>query len=134
MLSAPFAAWLDRRGIHYGWAIVVITFLTLLITAGAMGLPGALILPLGREVCWGTGQISSALALRLLLFGLMAPFSAALIERYGVRTIVLLAIGLLAAGLSLALVMSALWQLVLFWGLMTGVGSGLTALVFGAIV
>jgi len=134
MLSTPLAAWLERRGIHYGWPIVAITFLTLLITAGAMGLPGALILPLGREFGWDTGQISSALALRLLLFGLMAPFSAALIERYGVRTIVLVAIGLLMAGLSLALVMTALWQLVLFWGLMTGIGSGLTALVFGAIV
>jgi sugar phosphate permease len=134
MLSVPISAWLDRHGIHYGWVVVFVTFLVLLITAGAMGLPGALILPLGKEFGWDTAQISGPLALRLLLFGLMAPFSAALIERYGVRRIVLSAIALLTVGLALSLVMTQLWQLVLFWGLMTGVGSGLTALVFAAIV
>ena len=44
--------------------------------------------------------------MRLVLFGLMAPFAAALIERYGVRRVVLAAIGLIVAGLSLALVMT----------------------------
>jgi len=134
MLSVPFAAWLDRRGVHYAFVIVAVTFLTMLTTAGTLGLPGALIVPLGKEFGWDTAQISSALALRILLFGLMAPFSAALIERYGARRIVLLAITLIVAGLAGAFVMRSLWQLVLFWGVLAGVGSGLTALVLGAIV
>ena len=71
------AAALSRR-VHYAWVVVGVTFLTMLVTAGAMGAPGVLIVPLQREFGWSTAAISGALALRLLLFGLMAPFSAAL--------------------------------------------------------
>jgi sugar phosphate permease len=134
MLSAQFSAWLDRRGIPYGFVIVAVTFLTMLATAGTMGLPSALILPFGKEFGWDTGQVSSALALRIMLFGLMAPFSAALIERYGVRRIVLMAISLIATGLAGAFVMQNLWQLLFFWGILAGLGSGMTALVLGAII
>jgi sugar phosphate permease len=134
MLSTQLAAWLGRRGIHYAFVIVAITFLTMLVTAGTMGLPGALILPLGKEFGWDVGQVSSALAIRILLFGLMAPFSAVLIERYGMRNIVLAAIMLLIASLAGAYVMRSLWQLVFCWGIVAGIGSGMTALVLGTIV
>src|SRR2546422_10892905 len=85
MPAQRLAAFLGRHGIHYAWVVVAVTFVIALTTAGAVGIPGALILPLGREFGWDTAEISSALALRLLLFGLMAPFAAALIDRYGVR-------------------------------------------------
>ncbi len=97
-------------------------------------MPGALILPLTREFGWSTAEISSALAVRLVLYGLMAPFAAALIERYGVRRVVLAAIGLIVSGLLLALAMSQPWHLVVLWGIIVGVGTGLTALVLSAIV
>src|SRR5262245_20434827 len=134
MLSSLFAPWMARRNIHYGWLIVSITFVTMLVTAGAMGLPGALIQSLGKEFGWDIGEVSSALALRLALFGLMGPFAAAFIERYGVRNIILVAIGLIASGLLLALSMSQLWQLIALWGIVVGIGTGLTALVLDAIV
>ncbi|MFZ0208806.1 MAG: MFS transporter, partial [Roseiarcus sp.] len=129
-LSRRFADW----GIHYGWAIVGVTFFVSLVTAGAMGLPGALILPLSREFGWNTEQISAALALRILLFGLMAPFAAALIERYGLKRVILSALVLISCGLLLALAMSQIWHLVLLWGIVVGIGTGMTALVMAAIV
>jgi MFS family permease len=129
-LSRRFADW----GIHYGWAIVGVTFLVSLVTAGAMGLPGALILPLSREFGWNTEQISGALALRILLFGLMAPFAAALIERYGLKRVILSALVLISCGLLLALAMSQIWHLILLWGIVVGIGTGMTALVMAAIV
>src|SRR6204780_4591901 len=129
-LSRRFADW----GIHYGWAIVGVTFFVSLVTAGAMGLPGALILPLSREFGWNTEQISGALALRILLFGLMAPFAASLIERYGLKGGLLSALVLIACGLLLALGMSQIWHLVLLWGIVVGIGTGMTALVMAAIV
>ena len=78
MLANALALRLSRYGVHYGWVIIAVTFLTALTTAGAVGVPGALILPLTKEVGWNTAEISSALAIRLVLFGLMAPFAAAL--------------------------------------------------------
>lgn len=134
MLARTIAAQLDRRGLYYGWVVVAVTFVTLLTTAGAMGLPGALILALNKEFGWDTSEISTALALRLALFGLMGPFSAALVERFGVRNIILSAVSLISAGLLGALFMTRIWHLLVLWGLVVGVGTGLTALVLGAIV
>src|ERR1700674_5343938 len=64
MVAQALADRLSRRGIHFGWVIVAVTFLTSLTTAGAMGLPGALILPLSREFGWNIAEISPARELR----------------------------------------------------------------------
>ncbi|WP_046868184.1 MFS transporter [Microvirga massiliensis] len=134
MISSHVAAFLARRNIHYGWAVVAVTFLTMLVTAGAVGAPGVLILPLHQEFGWETAEISAALAIRLLLFGLIGPFAAALLNRYGVRRITLAALSLIAGGLVLSLAMTRIWQLILLWGVVIGFGTGLTALVLGATV
>jgi hypothetical protein len=84
-LSGRVSAALARRGVHYGWVVVAATFLTMLVTAGAVGAPGVLLLPLQREFGWSTAAISSAMAVRLLLFGLMGPFAAAFINRSALR-------------------------------------------------
>lgn len=137
--STVLARLLARSGIHYGWVVAAVTFLTMLVTAGAVGAPGVLILPLQREFGWDNATISAALSLRLMLFGLMAPFAAALIARFGPRRIMLCALCLIAAGFLLSLGMGAVWtgavwQLVLLWGVVIGFGTGLTALVLGASV
>ncbi len=134
MASDWLARYLAARNVHYGWVIVAVTFLTSLVMSGAVGLPGAFILPLSHEFGWDTARISGALAIRLLLFGLMAPFAAALIERYGMRVIMLSAIALVAFSLAAAPFMTQVWQLFVLWGLLVGFGTGLTALVLGATV
>ena len=134
MLAQPLSDWLARRGIHYSWVIVAVTCLVSITTAGAVGLPGVFILPFGKEFGWDTAQVSSALALRLLIFGLMAPFAAALMERYGLRAVILTAVTLVVCALLLALGMTRLWHLVALWGVAVGVGTGLTALVLGAVI
>lgn len=133
-MSSHLAASLARRQLHYGWVVAGVTFVTMLVTAGAVGAPGVLILPLQQEFGWQTAEISSALGVRFLLFGLMAPFAAALINRFGMRRITLSALFLIAAGLLLSLAMTHVWQLVLLWGVVIGLGTGLTALVLGVTV
>ena len=134
MPADRLAALLRRHGIHYGWVVVALTFLTMLTTAGAMGLPGALLLPLNVEFKWSVGDISSALALRIALYGLMAPFAAAFMNRFGLRAVITTAVALIATALLLATVMTAFWQLMLLWGIVVGLGTGLTAMVLGATV
>jgi MFS family permease len=133
-VPSALAAALARRHIHYGWVVVGVTFLTMLVTAGAMGAPGVLIVPLEREFGWDNAQISSALALRLLLFGLFGPFAAAFMNRFGLRRVMLCALGLIAAGLVASLAMTRVWQLILLWGVVVGIGTGLTAAVLAATV
>ncbi|MCW2249011.1 MFS family permease [Azospirillum fermentarium] len=134
MLSSPVAAALARRNVHYGWAVVGVTFLTMLVSAGAVGAPGVLLLPLQREFGWSTAEISVALAIRLLLFGLMGPFAAALINRYGVKRMVLASLTVVSSGLLLSLAMREVWHLILLWGFVVGFGTGLTAMVLGATI
>ena len=134
MISTRLAAAMTRCGLHYGWVVVLTTFLTMLVTAGAVGAPGVLLLPLQREFGWSTAAISSALAMRLLLFGLMGPFAAAFINRYGVRRVALSALCLICLGFALSLRMGHLWQLILLWGVVVGLGTGLTALVLAATI
>lgn len=134
MFAQALSSRLDRRGVHYAWIVAAITFCVMLTTSAALGLPGAFLKPLTAEMGWSTDQVSSILAFRFALFGLMAPFSAILMERFGVRNVVCAALALISGGMALATVSTQLWQLFLAWGLMLGVGSGLTAMVLAALV
>ncbi len=134
MLASQVSTWLDRRRIHFGWIVVSVVFLTMLVSSAALGMPGALLRPLSVEFHWSTDQISSALAVRFVLYGLMGPFAAVLIDRFGVKRIVCAALVLIGAGMLMATRISALWHLVALWGVMLGVGSGMTALVLGTVV
>lgn len=132
--SDRLAERLADRGIHYGWVVVAVTFLTMLVTAGAVGAPGVLIDPLRAEFGWATADISSAFAIRLVLFGLMGPFAAAFMNRFGLRRVAAVALSLIAAGIFGSLFMTQLWHLLLLWGVVVGFGTGLTAMVLGATV
>ena len=134
MVSTALASTLARRNIHYGWVVVAATFLTMLVTAGAMGAPGVLIKPLQDEFGWETSQISSALAIRLILFGFMGPFAAAFMNYFGVRKVIVFALALIGAGFIGSLFMTTLWQLLLLWGIVVGFGTGLTAMVLAATI
>lgn len=134
MVSTALASILARRNIHYGWVVVAATFLTMLVTAGAMGAPGVLIKPLQDEFGWETSQISSALAIRLILFGFMGPFAAAFMNYFGVRKVIVFALALICAGFIGSLFMTTLWQLLLLWGIVVGFGTGLTAMVLAATI
>src|SRR5580698_2747600 len=134
MASSALAATLARRNVHYGWVVVAVTFLTMLVTAAAMSAPGVLIVPLEQEFGWDNAEISTALAIRLMLFGLFGPFAAAFMNRFGIRRVIVCAITLISAGLLASLAMTQVWQLIFLWGIVVGVGTGLTAMVLAATV
>lgn len=134
MISNWLASALARRNIHYGWVMVGVTFLAALISAGTVGAPGVFIVPLQKEFGWSTAEISSALSIRFILFGLMAPFAAALMNRYGLRNVTLAAQLIVVSGLLASLGMTQVWQLVALWGVVIGIGTGMTALVLGATI
>ena len=134
MISTRLADMLAARGIHYGWIVAGTTFLVMLATAGAMGSAGVLVVPLEQEFGWSTAEISVAMAIRLLLFGLFGPFAAAFMNHFGIRAVVTVALAVTASGILLSLAMTEVWQLILLWGFVIGIGTGMTALVLGATV
>ncbi len=120
--------------IHRAWLVAGVTFLVLLSAAAFRSSVGLLIVPFEDEFGWSRSATSLAVSVNLVIYGLTAPFAAALMERFGIRRIATLALALIAIGTGLTLVMRESWQLVFLWGILVGLGTGATALVFGALV
>ncbi|MBW1637521.1 MFS transporter [Microbacterium resistens] len=123
-----------RPRIHPAWWVAAVAFIALLAAAGFRAAPGALMVPLNEEFGWSTSVMSLAVSVNLLLYGLTAPFAAALMDRFGVRQVVATALTLVALGAGGSVLMTASWQLLIFWGLLIGLGTGSMALVFAATI
>ena len=122
------------KRLHPAWVVAGCTFFVLLAAAGVRSTPGVLIVPLEAEFGWSRSTISFAVAANILLFGLIGPFAAAVIDRFGMRRTVGCALALLAFGVALTPFMTRPWHLVLLWGLVVGTGSGVTGMVLSSIV
>lgn len=125
---------LINRRIHYGWVVVAITALTLIISAGVRSAPGVMVVPLEHDLGWSRAAISFAVSLGLLCYGLGAPLSGWVVDRLGPRGVMLAGLALISVSMLLSAQMRSLWQLNLFWGALSGVGTGVVALVLGASV
>jgi sugar phosphate permease len=119
---------------HYGWLIAALTFLTMLTASGMRSTPGVLIVPLQDEFGWDRGTISLAVSINLVLFGLSGPFAAALMQRIGLRRVMVGALLLVGLAAALTTIMTAPWQLYLLWGVLVGLATGCLTSVMAAIV
>ena len=119
---------------HYAWIVAALTFLTLLVVAGIRAAPGVLIVPLEHAFGWRRDQITVAVSVGLCLFGLMGPFAAAAMQRFGVRNTMLVALALLAAAMGGSAFVSSPLGLVLTWGVLAGIGTGTMAMVLGVTI
>ena len=125
---------MSKKKIHPAWFAVGVTFLTLVTAAGFRSASSVLIIPLEDAFGWGREQISLAVAINVLVYGLVAPFAAALMERFGIRKVVMSALTSVSIGSALTMFMSAPWQLIALWGFVIGISTGSLALVFAATV
>src|SRR5436305_10404558 len=132
MAVAQQSASVDR--LHYGWIVAGVTFLALLAAAGVRSAPSVFIVPIETEFGWTRATVSAAVAINLLLYGLLGPFAAAFMDRIGLRATAIIAFAIMAVGMLGTLAMTASWQLMLLWGVVIGTGSGLASLVMGAVV
>jgi MFS family permease len=114
--------------------IAAITFVTMLGAAGFRSVPSVLMDPLHAEFGWSHATIGAAMSVNMTLFGLMSPFAAALMDKFGIRPVVTVALLLVAVGSGLTVWMTAAWQLILCWGVLVGLGTGSMSMAFVATV
>jgi sugar phosphate permease len=119
---------------YYGWIILVLSFLTTLTSAGIRSSPSVLIHPLEVEFGWSRAAIASAISINLLLFGVAAPISGWLLDRFGPRRVMMGSLSLLVLGVSATTFMREFWQFVLLWGVVVGLGAGGVGSVLSATV
>ncbi|WP_307794873.1 MFS transporter [Alkalihalobacillus sp. BA299] len=119
---------------HYGWVVVWITFIAVLVAAGVRSITGVIMVPLEQEFEWSRSTISFAFAINLVLYGFSGPFIAAGMIRFGIRKMMTYAMGLLVFGMVVSLFMTKIWQLHIIWGIIIGVGCGVFLTVLSAQV
>ena len=120
--------------LHWAWVVAAVSFVALLGAAGFRSVPGVMMNPLHHEFGWSHGTVGLAMSVNMTLFGLTAPFAAALMDRFGIRPVLAAALGLIAAGSALSVTMTASWQLVVFWGVLVGTGTGAISMGFVATI
>lgn len=124
----------DHTRIHRAWWVATGAFLAI-VGAGAFApVAGLLVEPLHAEFGWSRATIGIAVSANMVLYGLTAPFAAALMDRFGLRRVVACALGVISVGAALTTTVTAAWQLVLTWGVLVGLGTGSMALTFAATV
>ena len=74
-----------KRKFHPAFIVAGVTFVVLLCAAAVRATPSILIVPLEHEFGWSRALLSSAVSINLVLYGLVGPFAAALMERFGIR-------------------------------------------------
>ena len=124
----------SERKIHPAWIAAIITFFTLIATSGFRSAPSVLMIPLEDSFGWGRDEISLAISVNVLLFGLTAPFAAALMERFGIRKVVMTALTTVGLGAGSTIFITQPWHLIALWGVIVGIGTGSMALVFAATI
>jgi sugar phosphate permease len=123
-----------RRALFYGWVVVAVTAIVVLMTAGVRSAPGAFILTMSAEPGWSTASVSFAAAAGFVVYGFAGPMSGWLMGRIGVRNVALLSLALTGAALLATALVREIWQLTLLFGLLSGLGTGLVASVLGPTV
>ncbi|HET7883181.1 MAG TPA: MFS transporter [Acetobacteraceae bacterium] len=134
MLAFPLARWLTRHGVHYGWVMVAITFMTTVCSSTAISLSGILVLPLIQEFGWGRANIAGVMGVMLLLFAGTAPFAGAILLRYGLCRTVIAAVTMTLLGLGLTSLMATLWQFAVAFGVPLGIAAGVLAMALPASI
>ena len=124
----------QRRRIHPAWTVALVALIALIGAAGFRAAPGVLMVPLEQEFGWTTAELSLAVSINLLLYGLIAPFAAALMQRFGIRAVTVVALFVIGAGAALSVFVATPGQLILTWGVLIGLGTGSMALVFAATI
>jgi predicted MFS family arabinose efflux permease len=122
------------RRIHPAWLVAVTAFVALVGAAGFRAAPGAMFVPLHDEFGWSTSVMSLAVSVNLLLYGLTAPFAAALMDRFGIRRVTTFALLMVSLGSGLTVFMTQSFQLLITWGVLIGLGTGSMAMVFAATI
>lgn len=123
-----------RLRIHWAWVIAAVSFVAILGAAGFRSIPGVLMNPLHQEFGWSHGTVGLAMSVNMTLYGLTAPFAAALMDRFGIRPILSGALVMIATGSALSVTMTTSWQLLLLWGVLVGIGTGAISMGFVATV
>jgi MFS family permease len=129
------AATVTLKRLHPAWRILALAFLAVVLPAAVRGLLSILAVPVEAEHGWGRWVVSMSAGVSMLLFGVLGPFVAGAVGRFGSRRVMLCGLALMVGSMAVAPFAAASpWTFILVWGVGAGLGAGLLGIVFGASV
>ena len=125
-----------RQKVFFGWVVVAVAFGAVLLSAGVRSAPGVFLVPMlaDSQSSFTRPVISAAIALGLVFFGIAAPVSGWLMDKFGPRRMMLVSMLLIATAMALSSRLSTEFELTWFWGALSGVATGITGGVLGATI
>ena len=118
-----------RSSLVAGWTVVAGAFLGYAIAQGLMHSYAVFLVAYLAEFGWGRAETSVAYSISQLVIGISSPFIGTLVDRLGTRVLVAAGATLLMGGLAASAGVSALWQVVVLYGLVMTLGSNCLGLV-----
>ena len=118
-----------RASPRRAWLLLAAAFVTFTIGAGCMHAYTVFLVAFIDAFGWTRGESSIAYAVSQLVSGFSAPLVGAMVDRLGPRRMVLLGGALLAAGLLGSAHATALWHMILLYGVVMTIGANCLGLV-----
>jgi MFS family permease len=113
----------DKNRFFYGYNIVIISFLALMLTLGMRNMFGIFFKPIIEELEWTRAATSGAFSLCVIMAGLVGIIIGGLNDRFGPRLMVTICGLLSGLGYLLMSQIQDVWHLYLFFGVIFGAGS-----------
>src|SRR5437867_5845096 len=111
------------------WFIAVLAFLILGFTRGLHSSFGVFYVALLDTFGWSRGATAGVFSMVLTVDAMLSPVVGYLLDRFGTKKIVCSGCFILALGLLLSSTIDSLWQLYVFFGLISAVGITFTGMV-----
>jgi sugar phosphate permease len=109
----------------YGWKIVWVGIIGMVLIYGIRHSFAVFFTPILEEFSWSRGNISIMMSLNVLIYGFVAPVAGILAERWKVRILFPLGIGILGAATAGCAYAGELWHFYVLFGALMPVGSAL---------
>jgi predicted MFS family arabinose efflux permease len=122
------------KKLHYAWVVVGVTFVVMLVAAGMRATSAVMLVPWEDEFGWSRAVISFPIAVQLMMFGLVGPFSASFVERFGLRRTMTVCLVMMLIGMLSLPFITQPWQLLPILGIFMGLAVGALAMVMAAII
>jgi len=114
-----------RDGIFYGWVVLVIAFITLVLGYAIRNTFSVFYPTLVKEFGWGRGNTALMFSVTIIAYGVVAPLAGSLVDRFGPRLILPMGAFIAGCGLALCSVATTQWHFYLFYGIMGAAGLSL---------
>jgi len=115
-----------QKRIYYGWIIVAAAFLCLALTGGLRYAFGVFFTPICKEFGWTRTMTSGVFSLYMVFYAIGAPITGRIVDKYGPKILIMAGACLLGLGMLGCSMISKVWQLYLFYGVLVGLGSAAT--------